>query len=546
VQAFAKSKQQSKSDAAKLLLVDFVSRQRSREQGEKTLREFIARDPDNYDLRIGLGALLQRAGANPEALTAYREVVARDGTGAKALLARDRMAAIQLQQGHTAEAGKLLTEVLDKNPRDDDAMLLRAEIAMQRNDPSGAIGDLRAVLRDQPNSAELQRRLAAAYIAKGQPALAEEALRAAMRATPNDAATRIELAQLLARTDRAPQGIALLEETVKLLPANLPASEALIRAYMTAGNLQGAHDLAADLQTRQPQSSVGFYYAGLIAAQQKHLDESQSALERAFELQPQRPEILTALVRVQVARGAAVAAIGRVQALLADDPRNVQLLSLLAELYFDRKDLGNSADALTRAIAAEPGRWQLHRSLAQVRLAADDPDGAVSEYQAALKLAPGEPQLAGDAARVYEKLGRIDAAIADYEGLYAANNQARQFAANNLAMLLVTYRKDRPSLDRARELTNAFATSDNGSLLDTAGWVSFKRGEYQAALTALERAAERAPQSSVIRFHLAMTQLQLGQRDRARTNLESALNGADSFQGVDEARVALASLKVRA
>jgi Flp pilus assembly protein TadD len=76
--------------------------------------------------------------------------------------------------------------------------------------------------------------------------------------------------------------------------------------------------------------------------------------------------------------------------------------------------------------------------------------------------------------------------------------------------------------------------------------VSFKRGEYQAALSALERAAERAPQSSVIRFHLAMTQLQLGQRDRARTNLESALNGADSFQGVDEARVALASLKVRA
>ncbi len=62
----------------------------------------------------------------------------------------------------------------------------------------------------------------------------------------------------------------------------------------------------------------------------------------------------------------------------------------------------------------------------------------------------------------------------------------------------------------------------------------------------MERAAERAPDSKVIRFHLAMTQLQLGLRDRARTNLESALNGANSFQGADEARTALASLKVRA
>jgi Flp pilus assembly protein TadD len=78
------------------------------------------------------------------------------------------------------------------------------------------------------------------------------------------------------------------------------------------------------------------------------------------------------------------------------------------------------------------------------------------------------------------------------------------------------------------------------------GWVRFKRGEYQDALTALERAVERAPDSKVIRFHLGMAQLQLGLRDRARTNLELALTGSDSFQGVDEARVALASLKVRA
>jgi tetratricopeptide (TPR) repeat protein len=444
VRALETAKQPANAAAAKLLLVSFVSRERSREQGEKTLREFIAREPDELDLRLGLGELLQRAGALAEAAKAYQEVVTRDGTRSKGLFARDRLAAIQIAQGHAAEARQLLAEVLQKNPRDDDALSLRAGLEMQQHDPDGAIADLRAVLRNQPNSVVLQRSLAAAYIAKGQSGLAEDALRAGMKSAPIDAPVRIELAQLLARTERNSQAAALLEESV------------------------------------------------------------------------------------------------------VQDPNNAELLNRLGGLYSQQKDFSRAADALRRAVEQQPQQWQLHRNLAQIELAAGDSPGALSEYAAALKLAPAEPQLVMDAARLYEQQGRIDAAIAGYEALYKENPKAQQWAANNLAMLLVTYKKDPVSLDRARELTLAFATSDNGALLDTVGWVRFKRGEYQQALQVLERATERAPDSRVIRFHLAMAQLQLGLRDRARTNLESALTGSETFEGSDEARTALAGLKARA
>jgi tetratricopeptide (TPR) repeat protein len=546
VRAFSSGKQQALANDAKLLLADFVSRERSREQGEKTLREFIAHEPDNLDLRVGLGALLQRTGAPTAALAAYGEVVKLDGTGAKGLLARDRMAAIQLAQGHADAARKLLAEVLQKNPRDDDALVLRASLEMQQNDPTGAIGDLRAVLRDQPNSVALLRTLAAAYLAKGQAGLAEETLRAAMQAAPNDASVRIELAQVLGRTDRMSQGVTLLEETVQRLPDDTAAREELVRAYMAVGNLQDARAGVEELKTRQPQSAAGFYYAGMIAAREKRLDESESNFARALELQPQRLDVLDSLARVRMARGEYAAAIAAVQGALEGDPNKVELLNLLGELYFERKDFNAAGDLFARASVQDPRQWQAHRNLARVRLAANDPNGAVGEYQAALRLGPAEPQLVAEAVRCYEKQGRIDDAIAGYEALYKANPRVQQLAANNLAMLLVTYKKDAASLDRARDLTSGFTTSDNGALLDTVGWVRFKRGEYKDALPALERAVERAPDSKVIRFHLGMAQLQLGLRDRARTNLELALTGSDSFQGVDEARVALASLKVRA
>jgi tetratricopeptide (TPR) repeat protein len=441
VRSFSSAKQTVVADQAKLLLVEFITRQRSREQGEGTLRDYIKRDPDDLDLRLSLGQFLLRTGDTPGASVAYRDVIKRDGLGPKGLAARDRLAAIELDAGHLESARQLVGEVLQKSPRDDDALILHSTLQMQAKKPDDAIADLRTVLRSQPGSVPLQRSLAAAYMAKGETALAEETLRAAVRSAPTNTAVRLELARLLASTKRLPDSVTLLEESAKIAPDDVPIREALIRGYLASGSLQEAKLAAVDLRTRQPKSEVGFYYAGRI-------------------------------------------------------------------------------------------------DLAQHDLA-----GATQEYQAAVKAAPGNPRLVMEAAAFFEKQGRIDDAIASYEGLYKENERARPLAANNLAMLLVTYKKDRESLDRARSMTEVFADSTNGSLLDTRGWVYFKRGEYQEALPVLQKALERAPDSKVIHFHLAMAQLQLGMREPARSNLEIAVGGPDSFQGVEEARNALAGLK---
>lgn len=546
VQDFARAKQPAKADQAKLLLADFISQQRARVQGEQRLREFVAQDPDNLDLRLGLGALLQRTGATTEALNAYREIAARDGTRPKGLMARDRMAAIELSLGHAPQARTLVNEVLQTNPRDDDALILRATLAMQQNDPTSAIADFRAVLRDQPNSIQLQRSLAAAYVAKQEPALAEDTLRAAMKSAPNDVPTRIELAQLLVRTDRAPQAVTLLEETAQHAENPQPAYEALLQAYLAAGNLPKARDTAEQWKQKLPNAPGGYFYAGLIAERQRRFDDSRGELEAALKIEPTNFSTLVALVRVEIERGAYDAAVARVRSTLAQRPDNVDIVNLLGGIYLEHKDFKQAESMFTRVTALNPKLWQPYRNLALVRIATNDPAGAIEDYRKALALAPAEVQLATEAARLYERQGRIEDAIATYESLSKGDQRVRQLAANNLAMLLVTYKTDQPSLDRARDLTSQFAASTNGSLLDTAGWVRFKRGEYRDALPTLERAAERAPDSKVIRFHLGMAQLQLGMRDRARSNLEAALAGAGDFQGVEDARNALATLKARA
>jgi tetratricopeptide (TPR) repeat protein len=531
------------NDTAKLTLIEFINTQRSPEQGERILRAFISREPDNEDLRLALGAARQRAGVPQEAVAIYREVIRRAGTGSKGLVARDRIAAIQISAGQYEQAKQLIAAVLEESPRDDDALIMRANIALAQNDPGDAVVDLRSVLHDQPKSAVLHRSLARAYVAKGEPALAEETLRSLLDSGTDDLGVRIDLSQVLLQTDRPAQAVLLLEETAKRVPQDPQVSMALVRAYLADRNLSQARAAAEGLKARYPDSANGYYLAGLVAHEEKRADDAQKNLERALELEPTSSDALTALTRYSLERGHAAVAITRLQSALEHDPKNVEFMFLLGGAYLEMKDLARATDVLTRAIALSPRSWLAHRDLGQVRVAAGDLQGALQEYRTAFELAPTQPRVVMELAPLYEKQGRVDAAIACYEALYKGDSNGRRIAANNLAMLLVTYKADQVSLDRARALTASFDLATDASLLDTAGWVRFKRREYRDAVPLLERAADRAPDSKVIRYHLGMAQLRLGQRERARANLETALSGAGTFAGAEEARSVLASLR---
>jgi tetratricopeptide (TPR) repeat protein len=534
-----------RDDQAKLVLVEFISTQRKREDGEKALRQFIAKEPGNYVLRLGLGSFLQNSGDDKAAAQEYQEIVARDGTGAQGLIARDRLAMLAWSKGKYDEAHKLVAEVLQKNPHDNEALTLNGEMALARSDPASAIGDLRAVLRDQPQSVGIQRLLARAYVENGQPGLAEETLRAAIETAPADTSLRIELAQVLKQTQRVDQAIALLEKAVHDEPADAAVRESLVRTYLVKRDFAKARTAAQDLKVLRPASPSGFYLAGLAAEGLNQPAEAQKEYTEGLAARPGTLDLLSALARIELRHGQSDQAIALVKDAAEKDPSNAgPVLNLLGELYLTNHDVAHAEDALTRATQAAPKWWPPYRNLALAKLAKNDSAGAIATYQTGIKVAPSESKLVIELALLLEKQNHVDDAIKLYEGWYKQNPRT-QIVANNLAMLLVTYKTDPSSLDRARDLTASFASSTDGNLLDTNGWVHFKRAEYTEALPVLERAVAHIPDSRQIRYHLGMAELRVGQTDRARTELEAAVAGEARFVGSDEARAALAALKSR-
>ena len=141
-----------------------------------------------------------------------------------------------------------------------------------------------------------------------------------------------------------------------------------------------------------------------------------------------------------------------------------------------------------------------------------------------------------------EGLGDYNAAINEYEKAYEKNSD--QFIlANNLAALLSEYRKDEISLKRAKELAEKLRNIDHPMILDTAGWVYYKVGDYAQAVSILKSVVEKMPDVPIFNYHLGMAIYKTGDEAAAKTYLTNALANNSNFPGKDDAEAHLKKLQ---
>jgi tetratricopeptide (TPR) repeat protein len=525
----------------KLALANLLASKRSFETGEKELLGLVASAPKDLELQVGLAEFYAAHGKAAQSEAAYRRIIEKDGRGALGLTARNRLAANALRARDFGAASKLLAEVLEENPQDNEALSMRAEIALARGDASSAITDLRAVLRDRPESVPAQRALARAYLQNNDSALAEQTLRAALERAPADPQLQVDRAQLLLQGGKVDEAQKALEEVVAASPTNIAAQELLFRVQASRKDLVGARKTAQLVRSARPDLALGDYLTGLVDRAENKPDAARESFERALKLQPDSAEPLTALVELLVSQKHTDVAIARLDALVAAQPKNAVPANLRGELLVSVNRVPDAIASFQQAIAIAPTWWVPYRGQALAHLLVRENDLAIQGYQAGIK-ATGAPALRTDLATLYERTGRPDDAIRVYEE-FVRSSPDSDLAANNLAMLLVNYRKDPQSMARARELTVRLEKSAVPQYVNTVGWVQYKLGNFTAAVPLLQQAADRAPDAPQMKYMLGMAQYKAGKRDDALRNLEASVQAGKPFSGIDDARTAIAELK---
>jgi tetratricopeptide (TPR) repeat protein len=525
----------------KMDLVQFLAARRGREAAAKELAAMIAANPKDYDMKFAQASFYEQGKEADKAEGIYHQVIAEAGLDAAGITARTHLAALLAQNNDTAGAEKLLAEVLAKNPRDNDALILRGNLALAQRDPKAAIADLRSVLRDQPNAIGVMRALARAHLANGEPALAEETMRRAVEANPKDPSARLDLAQLLAQLGKPEQAKPVIDELVKQEPNNMTALEAQFRIAAAIKDTSAAKAAADAMVATQPKTPLGYFYQGAVAETEKRPDDALRLYSTALDLQPEATEPLQAVTRVLMASNRVPEAIKRLDEVSARFPKLPFASNMKGEILLATHRTADAKPAFNTAIERDP-KWAVpYRNLAFAQTVEHDNSAAIATLQAGILKVDQAVMLDAELASLYERIGKPDEAIQVYESALSKNPHS-DLAANNLAMLLITYRKDQSSLDRAKELSVRFSASTNGSFLDTYGWVLYKRGESAAAVAALQTALSKTPDSPVSLYHLGMAQASAGQADAARENLQRSLKSGKNFSGMDEAKATLDKL----
>ena len=78
--------------------------------------------------------------------------------------------------------------------------------------------------------------------------------------------------------------------------------------------------------------------------------------------------------------------------------------------------------------------------------------------------------------------------------------------------------------------------------MDTLGWVYFKKGLYDNAISEFTDSLEKMPDNAIVNFHLGMAFYKKGDRDKARSQLEKALSLNQNFDGAAEAKKVLSEM----
>jgi tetratricopeptide (TPR) repeat protein len=281
----------------------------------------------------------------------------------------------------------------------------------------------------------------------------------------------------------------------------------LAAALRTQGDEPAA---LAELQRLRTDPQLGTAAARLLAQQAMERGEYSLAEERCQALLPD-----TASAPL------AVYFLGLIAERRGDTEQAERNYALLAGTAFESQGRHRAAVMLYReGEHAAAARLLAEIAVADLLSESGAHEDAVKRIDAALAHSPGHPDLAYQRAVLLERAGRIDDAVQVLEALHRERPQDAT-STNALGYTLADHKRDLP---RAAQLVREAlaAEPDNPAMLDSLGWVLYRRGDAAGAVRELAR-AYRLLQDGDIGAHLGEAQWVAGRKDDARATWRRAL-----------------------
>ncbi|MCL2790708.1 MAG: tetratricopeptide repeat protein [Desulfobulbus sp.] len=504
-------------------------------KAEQHLLQALKIDPKNSKLHVAVAEFYVKKGALDQAEQMYKDAIT---VADKPEEFEAQLANFYFDYGKFDQAKEMLAKVTKTNDKIAAAALVKVKFLLKDGKNQEALDTITNMLRDYPRWGELFFLKAVAHSNLKDMRLTKESLLEAIKLSPGFAKAHSLLALLALQDGEFDTAKKEAATALKINPRDFQAALTLSKSVLFSKEYATAEKMFSELHAKVPNNvevlgSLGLTY---IALQQE--SKAKEAFDKVMELQPDNVKAFTFLLQIAQKGGTKQEELIKMaEAQIAKAPQSGGLHILLANLYLATNP-DKALELYRKAQELDPDNPQTYAMSALVLTRQGKTDQAIAEFNDLLVKHPKALGAYMGLGSLYEQSGKIDLA----KGAYAkALSVKPDFApaANNLAWLIAESKDG--DLGEALRLAMIAKQQqpDNVNIMDTLGWVHYKRGSYSLARSELSQAMQKQDNMPILHYHFALALYGDGKKQEAITELLKALAPNQPFKEKDEAAATL-------
>jgi tetratricopeptide (TPR) repeat protein len=435
-----------------------------------------------------------------------------------------RMVELYAATGKNTEANELLAALLKDNPKDNDAIAMRAALMLttgNREQINMAASDLQGLVTKTPQNHLLRFNLARAFVAKGDVEAARLQLEEAIKLRPDFVVAREWLARIYLAKQDWNRALKASDEIVALDRNNLRGHLARSSAFLGMGDQDKARQELALISKAYPDNPEAKLQVGGLALRDKDFKRAEEIFADLYKGNPHDNRGLAGFAEALVGEGRLPDAIKEVQKASEKEPQRQDLKLFAAHLDVRNGQYDEAIRIYQALLQQQPKSATLLRALAETQRRKGDLNGAIDNFRQCSQEAPSDTGCLMLLGLLMESTGKREQAKPIYEQILKIRPDD-PLALNNLA-----FAKAEEGVDLDQALTMAQRAVQkapgNPQIADTLGWIYIKKSLTDDAVRVFRDLVVKEPNNYQFHYHYGMALLQKGDKPSAKRELETAL-----------------------
>lgn len=316
----------------------------------------------------------------------------------------------RLQNGDVAGAEFLCEQVLQRAPRNPDALCLLGLTRLISGRAGDAVPLLEQAVSAVPRHGAALENLGLAHLLLGQFPEAERVLRKAAALPGAPASVPMRLGVSLLQQQKLDEAVRELQRARTLDPQSTDCHLNLGRALAQMGDAVAAREHFQTVLRLEAGHVDAAFNLGVIALERDELDQAQQWFERVLAQSPQYVDAMVSLGIVLQKQSRLDEAAACFRKALALDPAHAAAGNNLARTLALQGRLEQAREQYLSTLQTDPGHTAAHEGLASVCLALGRAGEAISHLRATLKAEPDNRNALSALAGALFEVGHLDEA----------------------------------------------------------------------------------------------------------------------------------------